>query len=75
MGGIPIEEVRKMKLLQLSWSDHVDYIAVKMGQGVAMTRKCSHYVTPSVRNQVIQALVLSHLGSVWLCGPALQKNV
>ena len=39
MGGIPIEEVRKMKLLQLSWSDHVDYIAVKMGQGVAMTKK------------------------------------
>ena len=32
-----------------------------MGHGIAMTRKCSYYVTPSVRNQVIQALVLSHL--------------
>ena len=58
--------MRKIKLLaviiddHLSWSDHIDSIAVKMGQGIAMTRKCSHYVTSSVRIQVIQALVLSH---------------
>lgn len=63
---IHIEKVRKIRLLgfikdeQLSWSDHIDCVAGRMWQGIAMTRKCAQYVTPSVWNQVIQALVLTH---------------
>ena len=73
MGGIPIEQVRKIKLLgiiiddQFSLSDHIDSIAVKMGQGIAMTRKCSYHVTPSVRNQVIQALFFFSLRVLYGC--------
>ena len=81
MGGIPIEQVRKIKLLgiiiddQLSWSDHIDSIAVKMGQGLAKTRRCSYHVTPSIRNQVVQALVLSHLGDCRGVGSSAAKNI
>lgn len=31
-----------------------------MGKGIAMSRKCSGYVPPSVMNDVVQSLVLSH---------------
>ena len=39
ISGIPIEQVQKAKLLgvlldsQLSWSDHIDGIVMKMGRG------------------------------------------
>ena len=67
MSGTPIEQVKKTKLLgvlldsQLSWSGHIDCIITKMGRGLAMVRKCSTYLTPSVMGQVIQSLVFCHL--------------
>ena len=45
----------------LTWSDHIDGIVSKMGRGIALIRKCSAYLTPTVRNQVIQSLVFCHL--------------
>ena len=67
MSGIPIEQVKKTKLLgvsldsELSWSDHIDGTVSKMGRGIAMVRKCSNYLTTSVMGQVIQSLVFCHL--------------
>uniref|UniRef100_A0A4W5P3U4 Reverse transcriptase domain-containing protein n=1 Tax=Hucho hucho TaxID=62062 RepID=A0A4W5P3U4_9TELE len=64
---IHVEQVKKTKLLgvildtALSWSEHIDNIVIKMGKGIAVTRKCSEYVTSSTLNQVIQSLVFSHL--------------
>lgn len=47
-----------------------------MGQRIAMTRKCSQYVTPSIRNQVTQALVLSYLGyCMTVCSSAPKKHI
>jgi hypothetical protein len=67
ISGIPIEQVKKAKLLgvlldsQLSWSDHIDGIVRKMGRGLAMVRKCSPYLTSSLMGQVIQSLFFCHL--------------
>lgn len=67
MSGMPIEQVKKTKLLgvlldsQLSWSDHIDGITTKMGRGIAMVRKCFTYLSSSVMDQVIQSLVFCHL--------------
>ena len=67
MSGIPIEQVKKAKLLgmlldsQLSWSDHIDGIVMKMGRGLSMVRKWSPYLTSSLMGQVIQSLVFCHL--------------
>ena len=65
MSGIPIEQVKKAKLLgvlldsQPTWSDHIDGIEMKMGRGLAMVR--SPYLTTSLMGQVIQSLVFCHL--------------
>jgi hypothetical protein len=45
----------------LSWSEHIDNIAIKIGKVIAVPRKCSEYVTSSILNHVIQSLVLSHI--------------
>ncbi len=65
--GILVEQVTKTTLLGvkldslLSWSDQIDHIVSMMGKGIAMSRKCSGYVPPSVMNDVVRSLVLSHL--------------
>lgn len=67
MNRTHVEQVKKMKLIgimlnaALSWSEHIQNIVIKMGKGIAVTRKCSVYVTSSTLNQVVQSLVLSHL--------------
>lgn len=67
MKDTPIEQMNKIKLLgftidgQLTWSDHIDTIVIKMGQGIAVARRCSQYITPLIRKEVTQALVPSHL--------------
>lgn len=67
LDGKPVEQVKKIKILgivldaRLTWTEHIDNIVTKMGKSIAVTRKCSGYVTSSTLNQVIQALVLSHL--------------
>ena len=67
MAGTPIQQVNKIKLLgvtideRLTWSDHIDTIVVKMGQGIGVVRRCSPYITPLIRKEVTHALVLSHL--------------
>lgn len=38
-----------------------DNIVIKMGKGIAVTRKCTEYLTSSTLFRVIQSLVLSHL--------------
>ena len=65
--GISVEEVTKAKLLGvkldnlLSWSDQIDHVVLKMGRGIAISRKCSAYVPSSVMSDVVRSLVLSHL--------------
>ena len=65
--GISVEQVTNVKLLGvkldnlLSWSDQIDHIVSKMGRGIAISRKCSAYVSSSVMNDVVRSLVLSHL--------------
>ena len=46
-----------------------DSMVVKMGRGLSVIKKCSHFLTPHSKKQVLQALVLSYLDYcliVWL---------
>ena len=63
-----IEQVEVTKLLgvtldcKLSWSKHIDSMVAKMGRGLAVIKRCSAFLTPHSKKQVLQALVLSNLG-------------
>ena len=67
LAGKPVEQVKQAKLLgvlldsRLKWTEHIDNITTKMGRSIAVTRKCSKYITSDTMKEVIQALVLSHL--------------
>uniref|UniRef100_A0A669AV95 Reverse transcriptase domain-containing protein n=1 Tax=Oreochromis niloticus TaxID=8128 RepID=A0A669AV95_ORENI len=74
IAGPVLEQVTQIKLLgvtinhHLSWSQHINSVIKKMGQGIAIARKCSFYITSSIMKDVINALVLSHLeycSSIW----------
>jgi hypothetical protein len=67
MNGEAVEQVEKAKLLgvtldcKLSWSKHIDSMVVKMGRGLSVIKRCSAFLTPHSKKQVLQALVLSYL--------------
>ena len=67
MNGVAVEQVEDTKLLgvtidcKLSWSKHIDSMVAKMGRGLAIIKRCSAFLTPHSRKQVLQALVLSNL--------------
>ena len=67
LAGQPVEQVKETKLLGmvldsgLKWTKQIDSIIIKMGRSIAVTRKCTKYLTPTVLKEVIQALVLSNL--------------
>lgn len=67
LSGELIEQVDKVKLLglridsQLSWSEHIDTVIKKMGNGISMVRKCLPYVNENILGQVVKSLILSHL--------------
>ena len=46
---------------KLSWSKHIDSTVVKMWRGLSVIKRCSAFLTPHSKKQVLQALVLSHL--------------
>ncbi len=64
--GILVKQVTKTTLLGvkldslLSWSDQIDHIISMIGKAIAMSKKCSAYVPPSVMNDIVRSLVLSH---------------
>ena len=67
MNGVAVEQVEETKLLtvtldcKLSWSQHIDSTVVKIGRGLAVIKRCSAFLTPHSKKQVLQALVLSNL--------------
>ena len=62
-----IKQVNEVKLLgiiidnKLTWDKHIQRIVTKIGYILSMIRRCKKYLTPQSTNQVIQALVLSHM--------------
>lgn len=73
-----IEQVYKVKLLglnideKLSWSNHIDDVAMRMGRAVSVINRCSYYMNDHTIKLVIQALVLSHIdycSIVWSSAP------
>ena len=67
MNGVAVDQVDKTKLLgftlncKLSWSKHVDSMVVMMERGLSVIKRCSAFLTPHSKKQVLQALVLSYL--------------
>ena len=67
MNGVAVEQVEETQLLcvtldcKLSWSKHIDSMVVKMETGLAVIKRCSAFLTPHSKKQVLQALVLSNL--------------
>jgi hypothetical protein len=67
MNGVAVEQVVETKLLgvtldrKLSWSKHIDYMVVKMERGLSLLKRCSAFLTPHSKKQILQALVLSYL--------------
>ena len=67
MNVVAVEQVEETKLLgvtldcKLSWSKHIDSMVVNMGRGLSVIKRCSAFLTPHSKKQVLQALVLSHL--------------
>ncbi|XP_045546557.1 uncharacterized protein isoform X1 [Salmo salar] len=67
MDCVAVEQVEETNLLgitldcKLSWSKHIDSMVVKMGRGLAAIKRCSAFLTPHSKKQVLQALVLSNL--------------
>ena len=65
--GQHIQQVKKTKLLgvhldgELSWSDHINKIAAKMGAGIGAARKFAPFLPPLLLNQIVCSLVLCHL--------------
>lgn len=66
LAGKTVEQVKQAKLLGITldakpkWSKHIDKLVSKMGK-IAVTRKCSRYISQNILKEVIQALLLSHL--------------
>ena len=82
VNGLQLRQVMQARLLgvtldsYLSWSAHIDGMIVKMGNGIAMSRKCMSYIPMSIAKQVVQSLVLCHLENcpiVW--SSASQKDL
>lgn len=82
VNGLQLRQVMQAKLLgvtldsYLSWSAHIDGMIVKMGNGIAMSRKCMSYIPMSIAKQVVQSLVLCHLENcpiIW--SSASQKDL
>ncbi len=76
--GQSIKQDDKVRLLgitisnTLSWSEHINQIVAKMGRSIAAVRKCANYLTPEIRRQVVQTLVLCHLdycSVIWASAP------
>ena len=67
INGVAVEQVEETKLLavnldcKLSWSKHIDSMVVKMGRGLSVIKRCSAFLTPLSKKQVLQALVLSNI--------------
>jgi hypothetical protein len=67
MNGVAVEQVEETKLLgvtlycKLSWSKHIDSMVVKMGRGQAVIKRCSVFLKPQSKKQVLQALIWSNL--------------
>jgi hypothetical protein len=63
MNGVAVEQVEEAKLLcvtldcKLSWSKHIDSMVVKKGRGLAVIKRCSAFLTPHSKKQVLQTLV------------------
>ena len=73
MNGVAVEQGEETKLLavtldcKLSWLKHIDSMVVKMGRGLAKIKRCSAFLTPHSKMQVLQALVLSNLCLIFVC--------
>jgi hypothetical protein len=65
MNGVVLEQVERTKLLGITLdyklSKHIDSMVVKMGRGLAVVKRCSAFLTPHSKKQVLQALVWSNL--------------
>lgn len=54
VNGLQLRQVMQAKLLgvtldsYLSWSAHIDGMIAKMGNGIAMSRKCMSYIPMSI---------------------------
>ena len=46
---------------KMSWSKHINSMVVNMGRGLSVIKRCSAFLTPHSKRQVLQALVLSYL--------------
>ena len=70
-----VEQVKKTKLLgnildaALSRSEHIDNIVIKMDKGIAVTRKCSEYVTSCSLNQVIPGPITVRVQFSYMVNP------
>ena len=72
--GMAVEQVQKTKLLgiivdsNLSWAQHIGKVVVKMGRGLSVIRRCSHFLPKNIMGNVIKTIVLAHLdycSEVW----------
>ena len=65
MNGAAVEQVEEIKMtwyyLRLLWSKHIDSMVVKMRRGLSVIKRCSTFLTPRSKMQVLKALVLSYL--------------
>ena len=67
MNIVAFEQVEETKLVgiildcKVSWSKHIDLMVTKMGRGLSVIKRCSEFLTPRSKKQVLQALVLSNL--------------
>ena len=65
--SLAVQQVESTKLLgvmldcTLSWSKHIDYILLKMGRAIGVSRKCASFVARPLLRRIVQSLVLCHL--------------
>ena len=62
--GLAVKQVKKTRLLNVTsnaalfWSEHIDNVVIQIAKDIAITRKCSDYLTSSTLHRVIQ---------LWFC--------
>ena len=55
MNGVAVEQVGETSDCKLSWSKHIDSMVVKMGRGLSVIKRCSAFLTPHSKKQVLQS--------------------
>ena len=67
LADTPLNQVKQFKLLgifideKLLWKEHINYLCIKIGQGLYGLRRVKHYVSNETMKKLYYSLIHSHL--------------